>query len=231
MGEWKVVLFAFLYLWRLSGWRSLHPGAVWRALLDSWSIHVFTDHVVVLQTRAKSRWCCQPGIFWFCGRAGLVGGGPPGRKGEGGNNETPQSHCLHPVGSVLNTASYLHLRLPQSCLCPNSAVVTHDVTVVTPGKLSVVTAERGRWSRHKWARVSWRALGFSVHYFLFIDFGFFLPCSTGWSLQNPSQSKWNVSTQIDSIFKIPGSNDEPPPHYASLCTYPKREYLAIRNPK
>lgn len=28
------------------------------ALLDSWSIHMFTDHAVVLQTRAKSCWCC-----------------------------------------------------------------------------------------------------------------------------------------------------------------------------
>lgn len=46
-----------------------------RAPLDSWSIHMFTDHVVVLQTRAKSCWCSIANDYFggcCCGCVGLA---------------------------------------------------------------------------------------------------------------------------------------------------------------
>lgn len=49
------------------------------ALLDSWSINMFTDHVVALQTRTKFCWCCisyavTQGYFGgcCCGWVGLA---------------------------------------------------------------------------------------------------------------------------------------------------------------
>lgn len=68
---------------------SIRPfWGVERALLDSWSIHMLTDHVVVLQTRAMSCWCSISNAviqdyFSGCCR-GMVGLArmPPGRKAE-----------------------------------------------------------------------------------------------------------------------------------------------------
>lgn len=107
------------------------PGAVWRALLGSWTIHVFADHVVVLQTRAKSRWCWIRDAVtqeYFgacsCGWVGLVGG-PPGSKAGlgwgGGGEKRRQRNDADTVktDTVLNTSCLLLGRpLLHRCLYP-----------------------------------------------------------------------------------------------------------------
>lgn len=63
---------------------------------------------------------CQPGIFWFCGWVGLVGG-PPGRKG-GGEGMVPlsSSHRLSFKYSIVSSSSPSSvLSVPQQC-CGNT---------------------------------------------------------------------------------------------------------------
>lgn len=140
------------------------PGAVWRALLGSWTIHVFADHVVVLQTRAKSRWCWIRDAVtqeYFgacsCGWVGLVGG-PPGSKAGlgwgGGVRREDRGMMLIPLKLIQFWIRHVFflvvLYFIAVCTLSDSAVITHDVTALTlTGKLSVVTAEHGRWCWQK----------------------------------------------------------------------------------